>query len=88
MCNYNTNISGFDFRPFSAGDKVFIEGIVGYSTDGSGFNSSDYDYKFLTVSEYITSSIPHKVKIDVSGLTTNTGIAKGIAVQDSLGKYY
>jgi hypothetical protein len=70
------------FRPFSDGDKVFIEGIVGYSTDGSGFNSADYDYKFLTVSGIITSSIPHKVTINVSGLTTNTGIAK--TVQDSL----
>ena len=70
------------FRPFSSGDKVFIEGIVGYSTDGSGFNSADYDYKFLSVEEYNVDSIPHKVKINVSGLTTNTGIAK--TVQDSL----
>ena len=81
-CVITTPTLADDFRPFSAGDKVFIEGIVGYSTDGSGFNSSDYDYKFLTVSDYITSSIPHKVKIDVSELTTNTGIAK--TIQDSL----
>jgi len=81
-CVITTPTLGFDVNPFSAGDKVFIEGIVGYSTDGSGFNSADYDYKFLTVEEYNVDSIPHKVKINVSGLTTNTGIAK--TVQDSL----
>ena len=80
-CYVTTPTLDSDFRPFTAGDKVFIEGIVKNSTDGSGFNSSDYDYTFLSVDNYITSSIPHKVVINVSGLTTNTGIAK--TIQDS-----
>ena len=81
-CVITTPTLADSFRPFSAGDKVFIEGIVGYTTDGSGFNSSDYDYKFLTVEEYNVDSVPHKVKINVSELTTNTGVAK--TIQDSL----
>ena len=86
-CIITTPTLGFNVDPFSAGDKVFIEGIVGYGTDGTGFNSEDYSYKFLTVESYDgtpsnTSINPSRVTINVSGLTTNTGIAK--TIQDSL----
>jgi hypothetical protein len=32
--------------PFSAGDRVFVENI-GISSDGTGYNSSDYNYTFF-----------------------------------------
>ena len=84
-CYITTPPNGFTEAPFTNTDKVFIEGIVEDSTDGSGFNSEDYDYKFLTISEYIgtpnVSDKPSKITIDVSNLTTNTGIAK--TIQDS-----
>ena len=41
---------GFTTAPFLVGDEVFIEGIKKYSTDGSGFNSEDYGFKFFKVS--------------------------------------
>ena len=79
---------GFSTYPFSAGDKVFVEGIQKFSSGGSGFNSEDYGYKLFSVDSYIESSPYHKVVFDLSstsngGLTTNTGIAK--TVQDAFG---
>jgi hypothetical protein len=64
--------------PFATGDKVFIEGVQKYSADGNGFNSSDYGFKFFNVVGYSTEGLNDTVTIDVSGLTTNTGIAKTI----------
>jgi hypothetical protein len=86
-CVLTTPISGFSTDPFSIGDEVFIEGIQKYSANGDGFNSSDYGYKFFTISNYQNKFSPglldDQVTINVSGLTTNTGIAK--TIQDSSG---
>ena len=68
----------FNTPPFAVGDEVFIEGIIKYSSDGDGFNSSDYGYKFFKVREYSTAGINDTVSIGVSEFTTNTGIAKTI----------
>ena len=75
-------ISTFITSPFSAGDLVFVEGIEKIGSNGSGFNSEDYNYKFFTVDNYNNSGILDKVTIDITGLTTNTGIAK--TIQDSI----
>ena len=82
-CFITTPVLGFSTTnlPFSIGDKVFVEGIQKYSTDGSGFNSEDYGYQFFTISNY-TTGILDKVEIDISNLTVNAGIAKSI--QDSV----
>ena len=74
-------ISTFITSPFSAGDLVFVEGIEKIGSNGSGFNSEDYNYKFFTVDNYNNSGILDKVTIKMTGLTTNTGIAK--TIQDS-----
>ena len=74
-CIITTPINGFLTNPLSIGDKVFVEGIEKYSNTGSGFNSSDYNYELLTISNY-ESTNPDKVTIDVSEFTSNTGIAK------------
>jgi hypothetical protein len=68
----------FNTPPFAVGDEVFIEGIIKYSSDGDGFNSSDYGYKFFKVRGYSTAGINDTVSIGVSEFTTNTGIAKTI----------
>ena len=68
---------------FDPGDEVFIEGIQKYSSDGLGFNSEDFGYKFLTVDNYIVSSPYDLVVFDVSDITTNTGTAK--TIQDGSG---
>jgi hypothetical protein len=75
--------NGFITNPFNIGDKVFVEGIQKFSTNGSGFNSSEYGYQFFTVSGYNNSGVLVKVEIDISNLTSNTGIAK--TIQDSIG---
>jgi len=80
-CSITVPPLGFTTPPFAVGDKVFVEGIVKTSSNGSGFNSEDYGYKFFVVDSYITASPYDKVVFDLSsvsnsGLTTNTGIAK------------
>ena len=86
-CVLTTPSLGFSTDPFVVGDEVFIEGIQKYSSDGDGFNSSDYGYRFFRVSNYENKFSPglvnDQITINVSGLTTNTGIAK--TIQDSSG---
>lgn len=82
-CAITTPTLGFDIPPFNIGDKVFIEGIQKDGSDGSGFNSKDYGYKFFNVSNYDNSSTFVKITIDISSLTSNTGVAK--TVQDLTG---
>lgn len=79
-CYITTPILGYSIAPFSVGDKVFVEGITKLGTNGTGFNSEDYGYEFLTVSGYQASN-PDKVIFNISNLTSNTGIAN--SVQDS-----
>ena len=77
-CAITTPTLGFSTRPFDIGDQVFVEGIQKYGSGGSGFNSKDYGYKFFTVSNYNDSGTSVKVTVDISSLTSNTGIAKTI----------
>ena len=77
-CTITTPNLGFNINPFNVGDKVYIEGIGKNSSNGTGFNSADYNYQLLTVSNYDDSGTLDKVTIDVSDLTSNTGIADTI----------
>jgi hypothetical protein len=79
-CYITTPLLGYSVAPFSVGDKVFVEGITKSGTNGTGFNSEDYGYEFLTVSGYQATN-PDKVIFNISNLTSNTGIANEI--QDS-----
>tara|TARA_B100000902_G_scaffold177822_1_gene171221 strand:+ start:1887 stop:13907 length:12021 start_codon:yes stop_codon:yes gene_type:complete len=88
ICKLTTPVLGFSTGAFNVGDEVFIEGIQKVGAAGSGFNSSDYGYQFFVVEEYKNSSFigtvtQDEVTINLSNLTTNTGIAK--TIQDSLG---
>jgi hypothetical protein len=82
-CFITTPVLGFSTNPFSIGDEVFVEGIQKFSTEGTGFNSEDYGYKFFSVSNYNNTGVLDSVTIDISNLTSNTGIAK--TIQDSIG---
>jgi hypothetical protein len=86
-CVLTTPSLGFSTDPFTIGDQVFIEGIQKYSSDGDGFNSEDYGFKFFTVSNYKNKFTPglvdDELTVNLAGLTTNTGIAK--TIQDSTG---
>ena len=90
-CFLNTPFGGFVNEPFTKGDKVFVEGITrigdvsigttqgGISTNttvtGDGFNSEDYNYQFFEVEDYIAGTVSI-LKFNLSGVTTNPGIAK------------
>lgn len=73
-CHLSTPILGFPRAPFKFGDKIFVEGIEKL-TEGSGFNSEDYNYNFFTITRYINTN-PAQLEFSISGLTTNAGIAK------------
>ena len=68
----------FNTPPFAKGDEVFIEGISKFSSDGDGFNSSDYGFRFFKVTDYNNEGLNDTVSISVSEFTSNTGIAKTI----------
>ena len=78
-CVLTTPVIGFStYSPVvvSVGDKVFIEGIKNYTSNGSGYNSSDYGYILFTVTKAsaITDN-PFQIEYNISGLTTYAGIA-------------
>ena len=75
-CFIVTPTFGFSVEPFANNDRIFVEGIRKDSEDGDGFNSEDYDYNFFTVSNYNSSVNPRKFEYNLSGFTTNPGIAK------------
>ena len=74
-CILSTPLNGFTRQPFVVGDEIFVEGIEKYTTDGTGFNSSDYNYQFFNISLYENTN-PAKLEFNISGLTTNPGLAK------------
>ena len=90
VCRLQTPLNGFRTPPFAIGDEIFVEGVqrvgeagIGVSNtgqtattvEGDGFNSSDYNYQFFKVTEYLSSN-PDVLKFDLVGLTTNPGVAK------------
>ena len=89
-CILSTPINGFTTPPFAIGDEIFVEGIelfgesgigtqtsssVGVATGGDGYNSSDYQYRFFKVDDFVNSN-PAVLKYNLIGLSTNPGIAK------------
>ena len=79
-CFLTTPLAGFGSAPFAVGDRIFVEGIEKYDDSKDGFNSSDYGYQFFTIKNYYSLN-PDKLEFDISGLSTNPGIAK--TVQES-----
>lgn len=76
-CTLITPFGGFSNLPFEIGDKIFVEGIEKIDDEGDGFNSSDYNYEFFTVSNYYNLD-PAVLEFDISGYTNNPGIPKSI----------
>jgi len=89
-CVLETPITGFAIPPFAAGDEIFVEGIqlvgesgigtqananTGISSEGTGYNSKDYEFRFFKVESFVNSN-PAVLKYSVAGLTTNPGFAK------------
>ena len=89
-CTLETPIGGFRVAPFETGDEVFVEGVelfgeagigtqsnvsAGVATGGDGYNSSNYQFRFFKVQDFVNSD-PAVLKYSITGLTTNPGIAK------------
>lgn len=55
--------------PFKIGDSIFVENI-GITSTGSGFNSSDYQYKIFTVTGVTTST--SQLKYQISSINPGT----------------
>ena len=79
-CTLVTPLSGFSQEPFTIGDKIYVEGIQKYDSNGDGFNSENYSYQFFTVSNYLNSGTTLPRRLEFTGVSTNPGIAK--TVQD------
>jgi len=73
-CILRTPIAGFSTDAFTVGERVFLENIVKFGSDGEGFNSENHQYNFFPVIGY-TNSNPAQVVVDISDYTTNAGIA-------------
>ena len=72
-CDIITPINGYNVDPFKVGDKVYVEGIEKQGTEGTGFNSEDYGYKFFEV-QSISGTNPFQVTFNLADLgTSNTG---------------
>ena len=74
-CVLATPIVGFSTNVFDVGEEIFVEGIQKEGTDGTGFNSADYGYRFFTVTSYQNTN-PAIVEFNLAGIATNAGIAK------------
>ena len=84
-CFLVTPLNGFDIEPFVVGDKIYIEGIQKYGDSGDGFNSENYEYRFFDVTNYVNGGtiLQRKLEYNLSGISTNVGIAK--TIQESYG---
>jgi hypothetical protein len=79
-CTLETPILGFTTPLFEDDDEIFVEGIELIGTDGQGYNSENYNYRFFKVDSFVNSNPAvltfSLVDEDGVGLTTNPGIAK------------
>ena len=66
-------ILGFNEFPFSLNDKIFVENVL-ITNSADGYNSSDYDYKYFTVSGINTFSQSEFIEYSISGLGNTGGI--------------
>ena len=64
---------GFTEFPFNIDDKIFVENVL--ITDSSdGYNSSDYNYKYFTITGINTVSGSEYVSYSISGLGNTGGL--------------
>ena len=60
---------GSDF-PFKFGDEIFVENVKTLN-DGDGFNSSDYNYSYFTVTGVNTTGGAETVSYSISGIAVS-----------------
>ena len=74
--DYSSEGSGFYNQggsfPFKEGDEIFVENVK-ITDDADGYNSSDYDYKFFTVTGINTEGGVETVSYSLVGLGSTGG---------------
>ena len=80
-CTLVTPVLGFVQPQFNVGDEIFVEGIE-LESQGTGYNSADYQYRFFKVKSYNNIS-PATLEFEIVddagvGLSTNVGLAKTV----------
>ena len=58
--------------PFDIGDEIFVENVKITGT-GDGYNSSDYNYKYFTITDRNITSGVESISYSLVGLSTNGG---------------
>ena len=65
-------VTGFTEFPFAVNDKIFVENVQ--ITDvADGYNSSDYDYQFFTVTAINTTGGAESITYSIAGLGVTGG---------------
>ena len=71
--NIRSPIAGFSTNnpfPFAVGDQIFVENVV--TTDGDGYNSSDYAYRYFPITGINTIGGAESIQYSIAGFG-NTG---------------
>ncbi len=69
-------VNGFDVDnpfPFAVGDKVFVENIKVTESDADGYNSSDYEYKYFTLTGINTTGGVESIAYSIAGIGSTGG---------------
>ena len=65
-------VVGFSTFPFVVGDKIWVENVR--ITDGmDGYNSSDYEYRFFTISAVNTTGGAESISYPITGIGSTGG---------------
>jgi len=76
---------GADF-PFEIGDQIFVENVQITNPEAAdGYNSSDYDFKFFTVTDRNTAAGTESISYSIAGLG-NTGGTYDISQNAQFGR--
>tara|TARA_B100001094_G_scaffold256565_1_gene255802 strand:+ start:3319 stop:16308 length:12990 start_codon:yes stop_codon:yes gene_type:complete len=84
-CTLATPLGGFSEDPFEVGDLVFVEGIE--NEYGDTFNSASVGYRFYEVTKIGSPKNPFKITFNLSGISTNPGLAKTTQTYASVVNY-
>jgi hypothetical protein len=66
-------VIGFSEFPFEIGDKIYVENVKIISND-DGYNSSDYNYQYFTVTSINTTPGTESVSYSISGIGSTGGV--------------
>jgi len=59
--------------PFAVGDRVFVENVKVTESDTDGYNSSDYEYKYFTLTGINTTSGVESIAYSIAGIGSTGG---------------